>query len=58
MPLDPQAQAVIDAVKSMGMPPFEALSLEESRQYIETIRNFMVPVEDVASVEDVAQFFN
>ena len=54
MPLHPQAQAVLDAIASMGLPPFETLSLEESRMVIESIRNFMVPVEEVASVEDLA----
>ena len=53
MPLHPQAQAVLDAIASMGLPPFETLSLEESRMAIESIRNFMVPVEEVASVEDL-----
>jgi len=52
MPLHPQAQAVLDGMAAMGLPPFETLSLEESRQAIETIRNFMVPVEEVASTED------
>ena len=54
MPLHPQAQMIIDGWASMGLPPFETLSLEESRQVIESVRNFMVPVEDVVSVEDFA----
>jgi acetyl esterase len=54
MPLHPQAQAVLDAVAAMGLPPLETLSLEESRQAIESLRPFMVPVEDVASIEDFA----
>lgn len=54
MPVHPQAQAVLDAFASMGLPPFETMSLEESRQVIESIRNFMVPVEEVASTEDFA----
>jgi acetyl esterase len=54
MPLHPQAQAVLDGFASMGMPPFETLSLEEGRQVIESIRSFMVPVEEVASTEDFA----
>jgi acetyl esterase len=54
MPLDPQAQTVIDGWAAMGLPPFETLGLEESRQVIESVRNFMVPVEEVASVEDFA----
>jgi acetyl esterase len=52
MPLHPQAQAVLDGMASVGLAPFETLSLEEGRQVIESVRNFMVPVEDVASTED------
>ena len=54
MPLHPQAQAVLDGIAAMGLPPFETLSLEEGRQAIESIRSFMVPVEEVASTEDFA----
>ena len=54
MPLHPQAQAVLDGMASVGLPPFETLGLEEGRQVIESIRNFMVPVEEVASTEDFA----
>jgi acetyl esterase len=53
MPLHPQAQAVLDGIASMGLPPFETLSLEEGRQVIERIRSFMVPVEEVVSIEDL-----
>lgn len=52
MPLHPQAQAVLDAVESMGLPPFETMSLEEGRQTIGAFANFMVPVEEVGSVVD------
>lgn len=52
MPLHPQAQAVLDAVGSMGLPPFETMSLEEGRQTIAAFGNFMVPAEEVASVVD------
>jgi acetyl esterase len=54
MPLHPQAKAVIDGVASMGLPPLETLPLDDLRAAVETFRSFMVPVEDVASVEDVA----
>jgi acetyl esterase len=54
MPLHPQAQVVLDGLKALELPPFETLSLEEGRQVIENIRNFMVPAEEVASVEDFA----
>jgi acetyl esterase len=52
MPLDPQAQAVLQGVESMGLPPYETLSLEEGRTFVESLRSFMVPTEDVASVID------
>jgi acetyl esterase len=52
MGVNPQAQAVLQGLASMGLPPFETLSLEEGRQFIDTVRNFMVPDEEVASVVD------
>ena len=52
MPLHPQAQAVLDAVESMGLPPFETMSLEEGRQTIAAMASFMVPAEEVESVVD------
>ena len=54
MPLHPQAQVVLDGLKALELPPFETLSLEEGRQALESLLQFMVPVEDVASVEDFA----
>jgi acetyl esterase len=52
MPLHPQAEAVIRAVESMGLPPFETMSLEEGRGVIQAFANFMPPKEEVASVVD------
>jgi acetyl esterase len=52
MPLHPQAQAFLTAVESMGLPPFETLSLEEGRATIQTLGGFMGPAEEVASVVD------
>jgi acetyl esterase len=52
MPLHPQAQAILEAVESMGLPPFETMSLEEGRQTIAAFGNFMLPVEEVGSVVD------
>lgn len=52
MPLHPQAEAIIRAVESMGLPPFETMSLEEGRQTIAAFGNFMLPKEEVASVVD------
>lgn len=52
MPLHPQAQAVIEGVKAMGLPPFETLSVEDARAFMGNFANFMIPAEDVAEVVD------
>ena len=52
MPLHPQAQAMLDGVKAMGLPPFETLSLDEARAFIGNFANFMIPAEEVAEVVD------
>ena len=52
MPVHPQAQAVLDGIAALGKPPFETMGLDEGRQFIESVRNFMVPAEEVASTED------
>ena len=53
MPLHPQAQAIISGVESMGLPPVETMSVEEQRAVIGTFSSFMMPAEDVATVEDL-----
>jgi acetyl esterase len=52
MALHPQAQAIISGVESMGLPPFETLSIEEQRGFIQQFGMFMIPREEVASTED------
>jgi acetyl esterase len=52
MPLHPQAQGFLKAVESMGLPPFETLSVEEGRATIQALGGFMGPPEEVASVVD------
>jgi acetyl esterase len=52
MPLHPQAQAIISGVESMGLPPFETLSVDEQRGFIQQFSMFMIPREEVASVEE------
>src|SRR5581483_6205125 len=52
MPLHSQAQAVLEGVEQMGLPPFETLSVEEGRALINTFGSFMIPSEEVASVID------
>jgi acetyl esterase len=50
--LHPQAQAIISGVESMGLPPFETLSVDEQRGFIQQFSMFMVAREEVASVEE------
>jgi acetyl esterase len=52
MALHPQAQAIISGVESMGLPPFETLSVDEQRGFIQQFSMFMVAREEVASVEE------
>jgi acetyl esterase len=53
MGLDPQAKTVLDGLAAMGLPPFETLSVEEARQFIQTAAStFMIPPEEVAEVVD------
>lgn len=53
MPLHPKAQAIVDGVAAMGLPPMETLPIDDQRAAIAGFANFMVPTEDVESVEDV-----
>jgi acetyl esterase len=53
MPLHPQAQAILSGVESMGLPPVETMSVEEQRAVIGTFSSFMMPAEDVATIEDL-----
>jgi acetyl esterase len=52
MPLHPQVEAFMRGVESMGLPPFETLSVEEARATIAALGGFMGEPEDVASVID------
>lgn len=52
MPLHPQAEAIIQGVEAMGLPPLETMPLEDARQAIAAFGNFMVPVEEVGDVID------
>src|SRR4030095_15287495 len=54
MPLDPQAQMLLDQMASMGTPPLQAMSVPEARAFIDSMRDFNGEVEDVAHVEDVS----
>ena len=55
MPLDPDAQLVLEMIRVAGRPPFETLTPDEARQaYINSRRVLQPAAEDVASVRDLA----
>ncbi len=53
MPLHPQAQAFMDAIRAEGAPPLDELSVEEARARPAELRELIAPGPDVAAVEDV-----
>ena len=52
MPLDPQAQRVIDAMAALNLKPVEDSTPDEARESIRTRTAALGPVEDVAAVAD------
>lgn len=53
-PLDPQAQAVIDAFARMNVPAPETVPIAQARQqFMEARRGFLAPEEAVGAVENV-----
>jgi acetyl esterase len=55
MPLDPDAQIVLQMVRAAGRPPFEQLTPAEAREAYAASRKVLQPVpEDVAEVVDAA----
>ncbi|MFI5394205.1 MAG: alpha/beta hydrolase [Candidatus Binatia bacterium] len=54
MPLDPQAQAFLDQVQAMNVPPFHTLSVEEARKAAEALSAFHGAPEPVGSVDNLA----
>ena len=52
MPLHPQAQAFLDKIAAAGVPPVEALTLEELRMAIAWRRSYAGRPEATAKVED------
>lgn len=52
MPLHPQAQSFLDKIAAAGVPPVEALSLEELRMAIAWRRSYAGRPEATAKVED------
>jgi acetyl esterase len=52
MPLDPQAQAVLDQMATLGLPAFDTLTPEQARRQMELTRAAAPPGEPVHQVED------
>ena len=52
MPLDPQAQKVIDALAALNLPPVEDSTPEEARESMRSRTAALGPFEDVAAVAD------
>jgi acetyl esterase len=52
MPLDPQAQRVVDALVALNLKPTEQSTPEEARESIRSRTDALGPVEDVAAVAD------
>ncbi len=52
MPLDPQCQALLTAIESMGLPAFADMSPDETRQAVMGFKMLMGEPEEVAAVED------
>jgi acetyl esterase len=52
MPLDPQAQAVLDQMATLGLPAFNTLSPEQARRQMEMTRAAAPPGDPVHQVED------
>jgi acetyl esterase len=53
MPLDPQAQSVLEAMAAMNMPPLHTLTAQEARAQM-AARPMAVPPEEVARVQDLS----
>jgi acetyl esterase len=52
MPLDPQAQKVVDALAALNLKPMEESTPEEARESMRSRTAALGPVEDVAAVAD------
>src|ERR1700722_17571822 len=54
MPLDPDAQIVLDMIRLAGRPPFELLTPPEAREAYANSRKVLQPArEDVAATRDI-----
>src|SRR5437764_14106943 len=53
MPLDPQAQALLDQIAASGAPPLTDMSPVDARQFMEALNAAGGPGPDLPSVEDV-----
>lgn len=53
MPLDPEAQALLDAMEAQGLPPFEEMSVPQARDVVTAFRDLQGEPQEVAQVHDV-----
>src|SRR5262245_20946306 len=52
MPLDPQAQKLVDALAALNLPPIEKCTPDEARESMRSRTAALGPFEDVANVAD------
>jgi len=52
MPLDPQAQVLLEQMKAQGMPPFEQMTVAQAREVSLAFKDLEGAPEPVAKVED------
>jgi acetyl esterase len=50
MPLDPQAQALLEQMREAGQPPFEHMTVQEARQAAWAFVDLQAPPQPVAAV--------
>ncbi len=55
MPIDPDAQRLLDLIKEMGRPPFDTLTAQEAREtYLKSKAVMQPPPAEVAEVRDLS----
>jgi len=52
MPVDPQAQAVLDLMKEQGVPPFEEMTVAQAREVVLGFAELQAPAPPIDGVED------
>jgi acetyl esterase len=54
MPVDPEAQVVLDQMREQGLPPFEQMTVDQARELIGHFVEMQAPPPPIATVEDRA----